>query len=89
MLVLLAVLLQAIETRLLGNGPVRAGSTEQADVVIPPGPTVSSTSSARRADTRSVALAPAEESGAGLLEHPAGVVPGVRLRRLHDESDRR
>jgi hypothetical protein len=45
MLVLLAVLLQAIETRLLGNGPVRAGSTEQADVVVPPGPMVSSTSS--------------------------------------------
>jgi hypothetical protein len=45
MLVLLVVLLQAIETRLLGNDPVRTGSTEQADVVIPPGPTVSSTSS--------------------------------------------
>jgi hypothetical protein len=46
MLILLAVMLQVIETRLLGNGPGRTRSTEQADVVIPPAPTVSSASSA-------------------------------------------
>jgi hypothetical protein len=45
MLVLFAVVLQAIETRLLGNGPGRTRSAEQADVVIPPGPTVRSASS--------------------------------------------
>jgi hypothetical protein len=46
MLILLAVVLQVIETRLLGNGPGRTRLTEQSDLVIPPGPTVSSTSSA-------------------------------------------
>jgi hypothetical protein len=46
MLILLAVVLQVIETRLLGNGPRRTRSTEQTDLVIPAGPTVSSTSSA-------------------------------------------
>jgi hypothetical protein len=46
MLILLAVVLQAIETRLLGNGRGRTRSTKQTDVVVPPGPTVSSTSSA-------------------------------------------
>ena len=46
MLVILAVVLQAIETRLLGNGPGRTSSAEQTDVVIVPGPTVSSASSA-------------------------------------------
>ena len=46
MLVLLAVVLQAIETRLLGNGPGRTRSAEQADVVIASGPIVSSASSA-------------------------------------------
>ena len=46
MLVLLAVVLQAIETRLLGNGSGRPRSAEQTDVVIASGPTVSSASSA-------------------------------------------